>query len=85
MTVRTLAIALPAALIALGLVATAASAGAPHGAAAHAITAHADAWGIEKTKVGYKKKRGYVAPKRKGRFSGFGFRGDGFRTSGQYK
>ena len=84
MSVRTLAIAIPTALITLGFVA-AASANTLHSPASAPTVFHSEAWGIDKVTVGYKKKRAYSTWKRKSRFSGFGFRGDGFRTSGKYK
>ncbi len=82
MSVRILAVTVPAALIALGLVASSTAATSQISPEAPAVS-RSDAWAIEKAKVGYKKKRRRSAWKRKGRFSGFGFRGDGFRTSGQ--
>ena len=81
---------LPAAFIAMGAVAVAASSANASPLAAHATTAvtadasaHADAWGVTKLRVGTKKRR-HTVRRKSGRFSGFGFRGDGFRTSGKY-
>ncbi len=84
MTVRTLAIAIPAAMIALGVIAASASAAGLSPSAAPAVS-HSEAWNVDKAKVGYEKKRRRSGWKRKSRFSGFGFRGDGFRFSGKYK
>ena len=84
MSVRTLALTIPAALLALGLVATAASASVQTGPAVSA-PAHGQVWNVQKVKVGYVRKHRQSATKRKSRFSGFGFRGDGFRNSGKYQ
>ena len=82
MSVRALAIAIPAALIGLGILAASASASTsgPTAAAAHTV-----AWNVQKERVGNYGTHRQSATKRKSRFSGFGFRGDGFRNSGKYQ
>ena len=84
MSVRKLALTIPAAMLALGFVATAASASSQ---AMSSVTApaYAQVWNVQKAKVGYARKHRQSATKRKSRFSGFGFRGDGFRASGTYQ
>ena len=84
MSVRTLAIALPAAMFALGIIASAASASSQISTSS-SIVSHGTAWGLDKVQVGHKAKHRRSSRKRLDRFSGFGFRGDGFRTSGQYQ
>ena len=82
---------LPAAFIAIGAVAVATSSANASPLTGHApavvgidANVHADAWGVTKLRVGTKKRR-YTVRRKSDRFSGFGFRGDGFRTSGKYK
>ena len=84
MSFRTLALTVPAAMLAMGIVATAANASTQTSAAA-AAPSHSYVWNVQKAKVGYVRKHRQSATKRKSRFSGFGFRGDGFRNSGQYQ
>ena len=89
--------ALPVAVIALGVTAVAAAAsdranildraeqpviGTTHDAALNA--AHVNGFNVDRQEVGYKKKRRHSTKRRTSRFGGFGFRGDGFRTSGRY-
>ncbi|NNF77913.1 MAG: hypothetical protein HKN05_07770 [Rhizobiales bacterium] len=85
MSIRMLSLSTPAAFLALGVIALSTSssyatdnarddyASAP----SHAANFHAAGY-----TVGHKKKHRRVHSS--GRFSGFGFRGDGFRTSGKY-
>ena len=84
MSVRTLAIAMPVAMFALGVIASTASAASPYSTPAPSLS-HSAAWNLDKVEIGHKKKQRQTSRKRLGRFSGFGFRGDGFRTSGQYQ
>lgn len=81
---------LPAAFIALGAVAVFTSAANSSPVVSHSAVsvteeaaAHADTWGVTKLRVGSKKRR-KKARRSTDRYSSFGFRGDGFRTSGQY-
>ncbi len=85
MSIRTLFVAVPAAFLALGIMAMSTSSSfatdnvhddyALHSGHAAAVAVH----GLE---IAHKKRKHVNFNSR--RFSGFGFRGDGFRTSGKY-
>ncbi len=88
MSIRMLALSLPAAFLALGVVAfsTSASYATDNARDDYATASYAHTAGFALNTQHYaKKKRHHVTRKASGRFSGFGFRGDGFRTSGKYQ
>ncbi len=88
MSIRMIKTALPAAALAIGLAAMTAS---PSFATDNARDDYANqatpyTAGFSLTgQTHYKKKRQHITRQSKDRFSGFGFRGDGFKFSGQYQ
>lgn len=87
MSIRTIKTALPAAALALGLAAmTASPSFATDNARDDYVTgAPSYSAGFTVTNQFYNKKRQHVTRRANDRFSGFGFRGDGFKNSGQYQ
>ncbi len=88
MSIRMLSLSLPAAFLALGVVAlsTSASYATDNARDDYATASFTNTAGFSLNKQHYaKKKRYHATRKASGRFSGFGFRGDGFRTSGKYQ
>lgn len=88
MSIRMLSLSLPAAFLALGVVAfsTSASYATDNARDDYATASFVQTAGFSLNTPHYaNKKRHHTSRKSSGRFSGFGFRGDGFRTSGQYK
>ncbi|MEM8645564.1 MAG: hypothetical protein AAGF86_04390 [Pseudomonadota bacterium] len=88
MSIRMLSLSLPAAFLALGVIAfsTSASYATDNARDDYATASFVHTAGFSLNAPHYaKKKRHHTSRKSSGRFSGFGVRGDGFRTSGQYK
>ncbi len=85
MSIRALSLSIPAAFLALGVIAMSTSASFATdnarddyaSAPSHTINVHAAGF-----HAGHKAKKRLV--RSSDRYSGFGFRGDGFRTSGKY-
>ena len=85
MSFRALSLSIPAAFLALGVIAMSTSASfATDNARDDYASAHHHAINFQAAgfHAGHKKKKRRVHSS--DRFSGFGFRGDGFRTSGKY-
>ena len=87
MSIRMLTVSLPAAFLALGVVAlsTSASHATDNARDDYASTAHYTAgYSFVNREVSKRKKKHHFTRRSSDRFSGFGFRGDGFRFSGKY-
>ena len=86
MSIRKLALSIPAAFLSLGVVALSASAShATDNARDDYVNASSHVVPFTVTAHTYaKKKRHNLSRRSSDRYSGFGFRGDGFRFSGKY-
>ena len=88
MSIRMLTLSLPAAFLALGVVAfsTSASHATDNARDDYATASHAHSAGFSLNAQHYaNKKKRHSTRRHSDRFSGFGFRGDGFRFSGKYQ
>ncbi len=85
MSIRALSISIPAAFLALGMIALSSSSSYATDNARddYASTVnHVASFTVQGLEVAHKKRK--HTSHRSDRYSGFGFRGDGFRTSGKY-